>query len=175
MDPNIDLNFMTALNNIQTHLNAQPDIQNAIENIKDTKQWNDSSVTALLTGKLFSRIVKSVSCKLSFSFHRCSSSHCLLFTNYLVEKKLLAERDEVIQARIEALLELLQSTNNDEASLMVLNSLETYKKFLICETEMQNKVTSKTVDTLIEALLIIYCHRKEFEHLNSMVRRIGIF
>lgn len=89
----------------------------------------------------------------------------------LVEKRLLAEKDVVIQARIEALLELLQNTNNEESSVMVLNSLETYKKFLICETELQNKVTSQTVESLIKALLIIFCHRKEFEHLNSMVRK----
>lgn len=91
-----------------------------------------------------------------------------------MEKKLLAEKDDVIQARIEALLQLLENTNNEESSMMILNTLETYKKFIICETEMQNKVTSKTVDSLVKALLVIFCDRKEFDHLNSMVRMNGL-
>lgn len=84
-------------------------------------------------------------------------------------KKFLLEEDDVIQARIEALLMLFENTSTDESSQMIINALDTYKKNLICETELQNKVSCSTVEVLVKALLTIHCHRKEYDHLNSMV------
>ena len=75
----------------------------------------------------------------------------------------------MIQARIESLMNLLQIRNNEDVTQMILNALETYKKLIVCDTSWQNKVTGKTLESLIKSLLIVTCHRKEFEHLNSMV------
>lgn len=58
---------------------------------------------------------------------------------------------------------------------MILNALETYKKILICETSMQNKVTGQTLENLIKSLLIITCHRKDYDHLKSLVSCWGFF
>lgn len=83
----------------------------------------------------------------------------------------MQEEDHLIQARIESLMKLFQNTNNNEsANQMILNTLETYKKLIIIETSMQNKVTGQTLENLIRALLIITCYRKEYDHLNSLVR-----
>lgn len=85
---------------------------------------------------------------------------------------MLSEDDNVIQARIASLLKLLEISNDEDSSQMILNVLETYKSFLICEPDLQNKISCKTLESLIHALLIILSHRKEFDHLHSMVRRI---
>lgn len=66
-------------------------------------------------------------------------------------------------------MELFSNTDSEEVSQMVLNSLDTYKKLLIIEPELQNKLSCETVDSLIKSLLIVLCHRKEFDQLNSMV------
>lgn len=88
---------------------------------------------------------------------------------FLDEKKLLLEDDSVILGRINSLMSFFQNNNTPEVSQMILNSLETYKKLIICETELQNKIGCSTLENLIKALLVITCHRKEYDHLNSMV------
>lgn len=82
---------------------------------------------------------------------------------------LLAEEDNVIQARIASLLTLLEISNDDTSSQMILNALETYKSLLICEPDLQNKFSCKTLEILIHALLVVLSHRKEYDHLHSMV------
>lgn len=67
-------------------------------------------------------------------------------------------------------MELFVNSNSDEISQMILNGLDTYKKLLIIEVELQNKLSCETIDTLIDSLLVILCHRKAFDHLHSMVR-----
>lgn len=71
-------------------------------------------------------------------------------------------------------MELFQSNNTEEVSQMIINGLETYKKLLICEPELQNKFSNETLDTLIRALLAVLCYRKEYEHLNSMVNKFDL-
>jgi hypothetical protein len=93
----------------------------------------------------------------------------MAFFNLTVEKRFLYEDDQVIQARIESLMTLFQTNNSEHVSQMILNALETYKKFIVCETSMQNKVTGQTLENLIKSLLIITCHRKDYDHLKSLV------
>lgn len=82
----------------------------------------------------------------------------------------MLEDDSVIMGRISSLMTFFENNNTPEVTHMILNSLETYKKLIICETDMQNKVSCSTLDNLIKALLVITCHRKEYDQLNSMVR-----
>lgn len=89
--------------------------------------------------------------------------------SHLDERSLLAEEDNVIQARIASLQTLLDISNGEDSSQMILNALETYKSLLICEPDLQNKLSCKTLESLVHALLIVLAHRKEFDHLNSMV------
>lgn len=86
-----------------------------------------------------------------------------------VEQKLLMEEDEVVRARIESLMQMFLYNNTDDSSQMILNSIDTYKKLLVCEPEFQNKVSCQTIESLVKSLLILSCHRKEYDHLNSMV------
>lgn len=86
---------------------------------------------------------------------------------------LLNEEDSIIQARIESLMNLLQTSRSADALQMILNALETYKKLLICETSLQNKISCQTLENLIKALLVIICYRKEYDYLNSMVRQLN--
>lgn len=92
------------------------------------------------------------------------------FNSFKVEKKLLMEEDNIVQARIASLINLFVTNNSEEGSQMILNSLETYKRLLITEPELQNKISGQTLESLIKALLVIMCHRKEYDHLNSLVR-----
>lgn len=87
-----------------------------------------------------------------------------------VEQKLLVEEDEVIRARIESVMQIFQHNSTEESSQMVMNCIDTYKKFLICEPELQNKVSCQTMESLVKSLLVMSCHRKEYDHLNSMVK-----
>jgi hypothetical protein len=66
-------------------------------------------------------------------------------------------------------MSLFQINNSDYVSQLILNALETYKKILVCETTMQNKVTGPTLENLIKSLMIITCHRKDYDHLKSLV------
>lgn len=92
-----------------------------------------------------------------------------------VERKLLQEDDSVIKARIASLMQFFESNHTEDGSQMILNSLETYKKLLLCETDLQNKMTGETLENLINALLIVLCNRKGYDHFNSMVRRALFF
>lgn len=86
----------------------------------------------------------------------------------------MQEDDSTINARIDSLMDLFRKSDSEETNQIILNSLETYKKLLICETSLQNKFSGKTLDSLIKALLVVMCHRKDFDHLNSMVRSTSI-
>lgn len=88
-----------------------------------------------------------------------------------VVKKFLQEDDDVIHARILALLQLFETANSEVASQMILNALDTYKKHLIYETELQNKLSCRTMEILIKALLTVLCFREEHDHLHSMVSK----
>jgi hypothetical protein len=87
----------------------------------------------------------------------------------LVEKKLIQEDDQVIGIRIKALLRLFETVDNEEALKIVINGLDTYKKFIVCEAELQNNLSSKTLQVLIQSFLLVLCHTKNHEHLNRMV------
>lgn len=91
------------------------------------------------------------------------------------EKRFLAEDENVIQARIDSLMNLFLTNNSESVSQMIFNALETYKKFLVCESPMQNKISGPTLELLIKSLLIITCHRKDYDHLKSLVRWKKIF
>lgn len=64
---------------------------------------------------------------------------------------------------------LFQSSDNEEVLLMIMNSLETFKKYIIVHSEYQNKLSRRTVQDLLNALLVVTCFREKFDHLNSMV------
>lgn len=86
------------------------------------------------------------------------------------ERNFLSEEDDVMQGRIVSLMELLANSGSEDVSQMVINFLVSYKNLLISEIQFQNKVTSRTLESLIKALLITSCRRKDFRHLNSMVK-----
>jgi hypothetical protein len=90
----------------------------------------------------------------------------------LVEKKFSTEDDFIIQMRIETLMTLLEFSNSEDVSSMILNVLETYRKLVIRDTDYQNKVSCNTMDKLQRSYMIILCHRKQYEHLYSMVKEI---
>lgn len=64
---------------------------------------------------------------------------------------------------------LFQSSNNEVVLQMIMNSLETFKKYIIVHSEYQNKLSKRTVQDLLNALLVVTCFQKKFDHLNSMV------
>ena len=64
---------------------------------------------------------------------------------------------------------LFQCSDHEEVSQMIMNSLETYKKYIIVHSEYQNKLSRRTVQDLLNALLVVTCFQKKFDHLNSMV------
>jgi hypothetical protein len=69
-------------------------------------------------------------------------------------------------------MSLFQINNSDYVSQLILNALETYKKILVCETTMQNKVTGPTLENLIKSLMIITCHRKDYDHQRNQRRSL---
>lgn len=86
-----------------------------------------------------------------------------------MEKKFVKEDDLIIQTRIDALMQLFELSNNEDVSLMILNALETYRKLIIRDTDYQNKVSYSTMDKLQKNYMIVMCHRKQYEHLSSLV------
>lgn len=66
-------------------------------------------------------------------------------------------------------MDLFQSSDHEEVLQMIMNSLETFKKYIIVYSEYQNKLSRRTVQDLLNALLVVTCFQKKFDHLNSMV------
>lgn len=146
---------------------ANRDLTEAVANVATIDKWDSPMASSLLSGKLVGRGTKSLIPRkflASLRFHH-------LMNLILVERKLLQEEDNVMRARIASLMQFFQSNHTEEGGQMILNSLETYKKLLLCETDLQNKMSGDTLENLINALLIVLCHRKEYDHFNSMVRR----
>lgn len=87
----------------------------------------------------------------------------------LVEKKLLLEDDLIVQTRIDVLMQLFELSNSEDVTTMILNVFETYKKLLSRDTTIQNKLSGTTLTKLLKSNMIILCHRKQYDHLYSMV------
>lgn len=83
---------------------------------------------------------------------------------------MLYETDEVINARLESLMNLFLKTTNDDTGQMILNVFETYRKYIIRDVKFQCKLSCMTVKKLLNYYMIILCHRKCNEHISSMVR-----
>lgn len=94
----------------------------------------------------------------------------IIFIIFLDDNKLLYETDEVINARLESLMNLFLKTTNDDTGQMILNVFETYRKYIIRDVKFQCKLSCLTVKKLINYYMIILCHRKCSEHISSMVR-----
>lgn len=86
-----------------------------------------------------------------------------------MEKRFVKEEDFVIQARLDSLMQLFENSNNEEAGTMILNVLETYRKLIVRDTAFQNKISCTTIDKIQKNYMLIMCHRKQYEHLYSMV------
>lgn len=82
------------------------------------------------------------------------------------------EDDLIVQTRIDSLMQLFEYSNSDDASMMILNVFETYRKLLVRDTSMQNKLSGSTIEKLLHYNMVILCHRKQYDHLYSMVRKI---
>lgn len=93
--------------------------------------------------------------------------------HFLVERILLQEDDLIAQVRMDALMQLFEISNDEKVTKMILNVLETYRKLLIRETDIQNKISSLTMQKLLKYNMIILCQRKQYEHLYSMVSEIN--
>lgn len=120
-----------------------------------------SKLIGLLTGKYFIR-------KCNTCMHRnCNTNSYHLIS---VENKLLLEDDLIVQARIDVLMQLFELSNSEDVSTMILNVFETYRKLLIREKPIQNKLSCTTITKLLKSNMIILCHRKQYDHLYSMVR-----
>ncbi|CRK96013.1 CLUMA_CG009453, isoform A [Clunio marinus] len=146
------LNELTKLKKILIECSSRfsdLNMDESFETIHTLEKWDSSATAALLSGKIVARSSKFAS-------------------NF--EKKLLNEADNIINARLESLIILFQSTKCTDTSQMIVNCLETYKKLLIAEPCLQNKFTCKTVENLITMLLIVTCHRREFDHLKSLIK-----
>jgi hypothetical protein len=99
--------------------------------------------------------------------------HYFIFI-FLVERKLLQEEDDlIIQTRIDSLMRLFDLSNSEDATLMIINVFETYRKLLVRDTSMQNKLSGSTIEKLLHYNMVILCHRKQYKHLYSMVSLIN--
>lgn len=81
----------------------------------------------------------------------------------------MGESDTFIKARIDSLMHLFELSNSDDVGTMILNALDTYRKMLIRDTGFQIKLSCATIEKLQMNYMIILCHRKQYEHLNSLV------
>lgn len=97
-------------------------------------------------------------------------THNFLITVILDDNKLLYETDEVINARLESLMNLFLKTTSDDTGQMILNVFETYRKYLIRDVKFQCKLSCATVEKLINYYMITLCHRKCSDHISSTVR-----
>lgn len=66
-------------------------------------------------------------------------------------------------------MNLFQYSDVEEVTQMIMNSLETYKKYIIIHSEYQNKLSKRTVLDLLNALLVVTCFQQKSDHLISMV------
>lgn len=66
-------------------------------------------------------------------------------------------------------MNLFQNTDCEEVNQIVINTLETYKKFLVCEMDLQNKLSYATIEQLMHSLMIIFSYKKDYGHLHSLV------
>ena len=96
--------------------------------------------------------------------------HNFIIPVILVDNKLLYESDEVINARLESLMNLFLKTTNDDTGQMILNVFETYRKYIIRDVKFQCKLSCATVKKLMYYYMIILCHRKCSDHISSTVR-----
>ena len=99
----------------------------------------------------------------------CTENVIQTSSHISVETKLLLEDDLIVQARIDVLVQLFELSNSEDVSAMILNVFETYRKLLIRETPIQNKLSCTTITKLLKSNMIIWCHRKQYDHLYSMV------
>jgi len=97
-------------------------------------------------------------------------THNFLNTVILDDNKLLYETDEVINARLESLMNLFLKTTSDDTGQMILNVFETYRKYLIRDVKFQCKLSCATVEKLINYYMITLCHRKCGDNISSTVR-----
>lgn len=118
-----------------------------IEDMHTVVKWDAPMYVQLLAGKFLSRVKSLIN----------------------AEKRILNEPEPFMQGRFDSLIEFFRNSNTAIADQMILNSLETYKKLLLSDPEFQNNISWEVLETLIEALLLVFCHRKDYDHLNSMV------
>lgn len=141
----------------------------SLSSVVNADNWTGSFGINLLSGKF----IGHVSGKIHLRKYRekiTSSIMKIIFCFFFsVEKKLLVEDDLIVQARIDVLMKLFEISNSEEVTAMILNVFETYRKLLIRDTDIQNKFSSTTVEKLLNNNMIILCHRKQYEHLYSMV------
>lgn len=140
---------------IISSLKLNDDLNYSVNIALNTEKWDSNLGQALLSGKL----IGNASSKL-----------------YFLERKFQNESDDVIKARLDSLMHLLQNTNNNayDTGQLVLNVYESYRKILLRDVNFQAKLSSETISTLLNNYLFILCHRKQFEHLHSAIKLFPI-
>ncbi|XP_070497376.1 uncharacterized protein [Chironomus tepperi] len=129
-------------------LSLEEGANQSINNVLNTDKWNSNYGQWLLSGKLIGSSVRLVT----------------------FDNKLLHESDDVINARLESLMNLFLKTTNDDTGQMILNVFETYRKYIIRDVMFQCKLSCETVKKLINYYMIILCHRKCSDHISSTIK-----
>ncbi|KAL7049656.1 hypothetical protein ACKWTF_003804 [Chironomus riparius] len=129
-------------------LSLEEGANQSINNVLNTEKWTSNYGQWLLSGKLIGSSVRLVT----------------------FDNKLLYESDEVINARLESLMNLFLKTTNDDTGQMILNVFETYRKYILRDVKFQCKLSCATVKKLIYYYMIILCHRKCSDHISSTIK-----
>lgn len=151
---------------IQSNIKLDTNQIQMLNLISSVDSWISPVGQSLLSGKFIGHLTPKLSlCKLIFFISFSYNKNILIS----VEKKFVREEDFIMETRIDTLMQLFENSNSDEVTMMILNAFETYRKIIVRDTDFQNKISCNTFEKLQKSYMIIMCHRRQYEHLYSMV------
>lgn len=94
------------------------------------------------------------------------------FTKILgLKQYLMNEEPKFLESRIRKITDLYKNSENDKSYQIAVNFFESYKKILVTDRFLQDKISYKCMQEITDNMLICLCHLKMYEHLHSMVRK----